>query len=278
MGLGRRHRAPSQARARSPRAVLQDGIYISQAASGNYQTGGLLDAAWPAAMLIVALAAWQKPEKLEGDHYQGPAAVAITSTFAMVGLAVLMIQTWSSTTAVSMVLAVLTVMAAFGRTAVTFGDMKALATGRQLMMQQHQLLEQDMLDERERSSRDPLTGLLNHREFHEGVRAEADRAVRDGSNFGVVLFDIDGFKGVNDDYGPPRAIACCAASRRCCRSPRAQAISSAGWAAMSSRSCCPAVTRPRRARSPCAFSRTPTRCRPASGCRSGSVIGRPMGR
>ncbi len=178
-----------------------DVFYVSQAASGVYETGGLLDAAWPAAMLIVALAAWQKPDRVTGDHYQGPAAVAITSTFAMIGLALLIAQTWSATTAVSMVLAVLTVMAAFGRTAVTFGDMKTLATAGDLMVQEQQRLEQGMLAERERSSRDPLTGLLNHREFHEGVRAEADRAVRDGSNFSVVLFDVDGFKGVNDDYG-----------------------------------------------------------------------------
>lgn len=181
--------------------AVADVLYIGQAARGNYHAGGLLDAAWPAAMLIVALAAWQKPDRLQGDHFQGPAAVAITSMFAMTGLTVLIVQPWSSTSAVSMVLAVLTVMAAFGRTAVTFGDMRTLATGRQLMIQQQERLEQDVLAERERSSRDPLTGLLNHREFHEGVRAEADRAVRDGSNFSVVLFDVDGFKGVNDDYG-----------------------------------------------------------------------------
>ena len=56
-------------------------------------------------------------------------------------------------------------------------------------------------DAEERSRRDPLTGLLNHREFQEGVQRAAEIARRDGSTFSVVLFDVDGFKRVNDDYG-----------------------------------------------------------------------------
>jgi diguanylate cyclase (GGDEF)-like protein/PAS domain S-box-containing protein len=62
-------------------------------------------------------------------------------------------------------------------------------------------LERTMRDTEDRSRRDPLTGLLNHREFHEGVHRAVERAMRDGPGFSVVLLDVDGFKRVNDDYG-----------------------------------------------------------------------------
>ena len=48
---------------------------------------------------------------------------------------------------------------------------------------------------------DSLTGLANHRHFHERLRAEVARAQRHGRQLSVVLFDIDHFKDVNDVYG-----------------------------------------------------------------------------
>jgi diguanylate cyclase (GGDEF)-like protein/putative nucleotidyltransferase with HDIG domain len=51
------------------------------------------------------------------------------------------------------------------------------------------------------ATRDPLTGLLNHREFHEGVHRELERCRRHGGEMGVALFDLDGFKLVNDGAG-----------------------------------------------------------------------------
>ena len=51
------------------------------------------------------------------------------------------------------------------------------------------------------ASRDPLTGLLNHREFHEAVARELERCRRHGRTVSVVVFDLDGFKLVNDTAG-----------------------------------------------------------------------------
>ncbi|GAC1318135.1 MAG: hypothetical protein NVSMB25_07120 [Thermoleophilaceae bacterium] len=48
---------------------------------------------------------------------------------------------------------------------------------------------------------DPLTGLLNHRAFHELLDTEIERAMRDGGRMSVVMFDLDGFKLVNDGRG-----------------------------------------------------------------------------
>jgi diguanylate cyclase (GGDEF)-like protein/putative nucleotidyltransferase with HDIG domain len=51
------------------------------------------------------------------------------------------------------------------------------------------------------ASRDPLTELFNHREFHEAVARELERCRRHGGTVAVVLLDLDGFKGVNDMRG-----------------------------------------------------------------------------
>ncbi len=48
---------------------------------------------------------------------------------------------------------------------------------------------------------DSLTGLGNHRAFHEDLRREIERRARAGSCFSVVMLDLDGLKRVNDTLG-----------------------------------------------------------------------------
>jgi diguanylate cyclase (GGDEF)-like protein len=48
---------------------------------------------------------------------------------------------------------------------------------------------------------DSLTGLYNHRFFHERLRAELTRASRSHDSVSVLMFDLDDFKRVNDVYG-----------------------------------------------------------------------------
>ncbi len=50
---------------------------------------------------------------------------------------------------------------------------------------------------------DPLTGLANHRVFHERLRADFDRAARHGQALSLVLLDLDHFKRINDSHGHP---------------------------------------------------------------------------
>jgi diguanylate cyclase (GGDEF)-like protein len=59
----------------------------------------------------------------------------------------------------------------------------------------------DFAAQRALASRDSLTGLLNHREFHESIERELERGRRHGGSFGVALLDLDGFKLVNDGAG-----------------------------------------------------------------------------
>jgi diguanylate cyclase (GGDEF)-like protein len=48
---------------------------------------------------------------------------------------------------------------------------------------------------------DSLTGLYNHRLFHERLRSEINRASRSKDSVALVMFDIDDFKKLNDVYG-----------------------------------------------------------------------------
>jgi diguanylate cyclase (GGDEF)-like protein len=51
------------------------------------------------------------------------------------------------------------------------------------------------------ASTDALTGLYNHRAFHEHVRTEVMRASADHGSVAITMLDIDDFKKVNDVHG-----------------------------------------------------------------------------
>ena len=51
------------------------------------------------------------------------------------------------------------------------------------------------------AARDGLTGLLNHKTFLDRFAKEIDRSSRFGDQLGLIFFDIDKFKSVNDTYG-----------------------------------------------------------------------------
>jgi diguanylate cyclase (GGDEF)-like protein/PAS domain S-box-containing protein len=53
------------------------------------------------------------------------------------------------------------------------------------------------------ATQDPLTGLANHRVFHERLRAEFARALRQDLRLSVAVLDLDHFKQVNDRHGHP---------------------------------------------------------------------------
>jgi diguanylate cyclase (GGDEF)-like protein len=54
---------------------------------------------------------------------------------------------------------------------------------------------------RRQATVDELTGLANHRRFHEALQHEAQRTARSGRPTGLALVDIDDFKAVNDRHG-----------------------------------------------------------------------------
>jgi len=73
----------------------------------------------------------------------------------------------------------------------SFGDAAALAIDNAQIKARLEYLAQT----------DSLTGLYNHRFFHERLRAELTRASRQHDSVAVLMFDLDDFKRVNDVYG-----------------------------------------------------------------------------
>jgi len=66
---------------------------------------------------------------------------------------------------------------------------------------------------------DPLTGLANHRGFHNALEASLRRAKRAGRPLALAILDLDNFKAVNDRHGHARgdeALVEIAAKVRCC--------------------------------------------------------------
>ncbi|MFP5452309.1 MAG: GGDEF domain-containing protein, partial [Thermoleophilia bacterium] len=53
----------------------------------------------------------------------------------------------------------------------------------------------------EQSTRDPLTGLANHRAFFDRLDSEVERSRRRDRPLSIVIIDLDDFKRVNDRFG-----------------------------------------------------------------------------
>ena len=69
----------------------------------------------------------------------------------------------------------------------------------------HYLREIDILQQqqklRELASTDTLTGLMNRRTFERAVEQERARMNRSADEAAIILFDLDWFKSINDNFG-----------------------------------------------------------------------------
>jgi len=58
-----------------------------------------------------------------------------------------------------------------------------------------------VLEARTQAASDGLTGLLNHRKFHQRIREVVAEAETSGDHVGLIMLDVDNFKQVNDTLG-----------------------------------------------------------------------------
>ncbi|MFP4606750.1 MAG: diguanylate cyclase [Thiohalospira sp.] len=63
------------------------------------------------------------------------------------------------------------------------------------------VLRERLASEREQALRDPLTGVYNRLAWDERLAQEQARFQRQGHDVGLALWDLDGFKAINDTYG-----------------------------------------------------------------------------
>ena len=160
-----------------------DSIYVVNAVQGSWKPGGILDAGWPTAALLVGVAAWRQEAPVRPHAQTGTRGVLAVSGFA--GLVVLVADHFVRANPLALTLAALTLCAVLGRLYMTVQENAQLLTR-----------------SRREARTDSLTGLGNRR----ALMAALDRQMAtadDARPLVLLLFDLDGFKGYNDRFGHP---------------------------------------------------------------------------
>jgi diguanylate cyclase (GGDEF)-like protein/putative nucleotidyltransferase with HDIG domain len=167
-------------------SAIADGVYLALYAQGAWPDGTVLDALWPAATIVIALAAWVEHPATVPASARGLRQIAIPAGGGVLALVVLGAAEATDISRAGALLAVAALLLGIARFALTFHEKERALAGLHL-----------------RATTDPLTNLPNHREFHERLAAEVERARRHGRALSVVVLDLDHFKLVNDTYGHP---------------------------------------------------------------------------
>jgi two-component system cell cycle response regulator len=163
---------------------VADTMYLWQTASGTYEIGGVLDAAWPAGMLLVGVAAWQQPRRLDARAVADRSFLPVPLVAGLAATGLLLADHYHRLDQSAVWAAGACVLAVVVRLGGTFR-----AYGRMLRVSRHE------------AASDALTGLGNRR----SLIAELERrlAADDPEPAVLALFDLDGFKAYNDAFGHP---------------------------------------------------------------------------
>jgi two-component system cell cycle response regulator len=165
--------------------ALADGIYLFEVATDTYVEGDFVDLLWPAALLLTALAAWQRPTPTPAPRTGERRAVLVPPLGALTALLLVTYDHFVRIHDAALVLGALTLLLATVRMALAFSD-------------NQQLLSHS----REEALTDALTGLSNRR----SLMLDLERATTDATDaepLAVMLLDLDGFKLYNDTFGHP---------------------------------------------------------------------------
>ena len=165
--------------------VVGDAVYLYQAAVGSYVEGTYIDLAWPLSVVLIALAAWQRPGRVQRVALQDRAMLGTPIVCGLIATGVLVAASQTPMHPVALVLASATIVLVLARTALTFWE-------------NSQLLETT----RREALTDSLTALANRRKLLADLEAEIGLAI-EGEPRTLVLFDLNGFKTYNDTFGHP---------------------------------------------------------------------------
>jgi len=165
--------------------TVGDGLYLYQTAVGTYQEGTYLDLVWPLSLVLIALAAWQRPGRVPRVQLQQRALLGTPIVCGLTATGVLVAASQRPESAITLVLASATIALVLARTALS-------------LWENTQLLETS----RREALTDSLTGLANRRKLLTDLEVEMEAAL-EGEPRLLVLFDLNGFKSYNDTFGHP---------------------------------------------------------------------------
>ena len=161
--------------------AVADTIYLYQLAKDTYVEYQPLDIGWPAAYLLVAIAAWQPARPLDARAVlRGWPMLVLPATATFAAVALLVVDHYSRVNGGAMWLATGTLLVGVARFMLTFrANLR-------------------MLRRREReATTDALTGLGNRR----ALLLDLDGRAADADTHVLALYDLDGFKSYNDAFG-----------------------------------------------------------------------------
>jgi two-component system cell cycle response regulator len=164
--------------------AIADGIFLFQSATNTYTEGTILDALWPAAILVLSAAAWQAPGRTAVE-LEGRPLLATPLVCGLIGLGILSYDHFRPVNLLAASLAGATIIAVIVRTGMTFRQNTQILG----LVRVHAVT-------------DALTGLGNRRR----LVADLERALAEGVESEprlLAIFDLDGFKLYNDTFGHP---------------------------------------------------------------------------
>ncbi len=163
--------------------AVADGFYLVQSATDSYVQGTLLDIAWPASALLVAVAAWQPARR--HITINDWLVVTVPVGCGLLAVELLVYDHFEPVNIAAVSLAAWALLLALARMALGF------------LENQHALSTTHL-----EARTDSLTGLRNRRSLMADLEVQLALA-GPASPRALLLFDLDGFKEYNDAFGHP---------------------------------------------------------------------------
>ncbi len=167
-------------------SAVADSTYLYQTATDSYRSGTWVEALWPFAAILMAMAAWTPTVPFQQRRMKSWQMTVVPTLALFSALGVLVYGNLGpQLTLPALILAAATVLAVGAHLIVTLRENIAL-----------------LAHSRRLSLTDPLTGLGNRRLLMGDLRL-ACRTAEAHEPWELVLYDLDGFKLYNDSFGHP---------------------------------------------------------------------------
>jgi two-component system cell cycle response regulator len=165
---------------------ITDGFYLVGVANDTYNYPSPFDFGWTGAAVLYAAAAWMPASSQQRvERRGGMREIILPIAFGLTGIGVLVAAAFTHINPLAVALAAASLLAVLGRLMMTFAENAAM-----------------LRSSRVEALTDALTELGNRR----ALTLELEHAIpcaSDAEPLVLVLFDLDGFKHYNDNFGHP---------------------------------------------------------------------------